>query len=635
MKHLKYIVIILCIITLCSVIVYLFWPISSKASKENFTMSPDLINALDIGKCSSLMSSTLPTLTQVTADSYINTGRLKAWKHNPSKSQQPSSSDNAKYCYFNNDFSNNEKDYFMENKKCNKNDIAFTNIPFIDDVFPDSSGQNTTTTTPQKCVLKIDSTKVTDDSLVQFWSSVQGEDECIQMNQYLIDLNQFLVDKYAELQALKDGLQIAISSQNATIATQDQNITTNNTTINTLKGIYANSNVVLTDLDSQISQLTTHIYDYNHMCNNMTTYVSQELDMCISLSNTMVENTTPLVANLTQLHQNQAALQIRYDGLDRNIASNDYALASLHATYNSKYADYISLNKIYSICQASNSACDNNLAHCQTDLANDTIYYNNQVVALDTCSGTLATCQNDLSLCQAMSNSLEQSITHYLGLTSTCVNNKASCILNDAVVQTKIQGLNQEYAFVQQYYNFNDCSAFQAEVTTLSAQEADLLARCQHIQTQSDAAQTNMQQAIQSTQNTLNNSLATCSSTVSSARKTIEDNLAPGVTMPPDAPVGALPPEAVVLYTQANYQGTGVPVQNGKFGNQAGTLPIPNDSLESIKIPAGRKVTLYENDFGGFQFDATQSIPSLSTNSTMRTNGTWGKSVSSLFVANA
>jgi hypothetical protein len=106
-------------------------------------------------------------------------------------------------------------------------------------------------------------------------------------------------------------------------------------------------------------------------------------------------------------------------------------------------------------------------------------------------------------------------------------------------MQTRIQGLNQEYAFVQQYYNYNDCSAFNAEIKALSDQEADLLARCRHIQDQSDAAQTNMQNAIQNTQTALNTSLDACTGSSKSINNAL---IAP--PPPPDPP----PPVTPLFY---------------------------------------------------------------------------------------
>ena len=88
----------------------------------------------------------------------------------------------------------------------------------------------------------------------------------------------------------------------------------------------------------------------------------------------------------------------------------------------------------------------------------------------------------------------------------------------------------------------------------------------------------------------------------------------------------------VILYTKANYQGTGVPVKNGEYDDRRNNLPIPNDSLESIRIPSGKKVLLYEDNFGGYSLVVKKDIPSLSAVTTNRSSGNWGKCVSSMVV---
>ena len=101
--------------------------------KESFVQDNTLTNSakkqLDTtfgqGKCDILKSPSLSTLTQVTADSYLDTGRLKVLKNVKSTTDnQPMST-----CYINNDIEKNEQDYFMSGRSCRMAD--FQNIPFI------------------------------------------------------------------------------------------------------------------------------------------------------------------------------------------------------------------------------------------------------------------------------------------------------------------------------------------------------------------------------------------------------------------------------------------------------------------------------------------------------------------------
>ena len=90
----------------------------------------------------------------------------------------------------------------------------------------------------------------------------------------------------------------------------------------------------------------------------------------------------------------------------------------------------------------------------------------------------------------------------------------------------------------------------------------------------------------------------------------------------------------VLVFTAKNYDGTMAILKDGEYGNRKGNFPIANDSIVSIKIPVGKQVTVFEDDFGGYSavFKGTDK-PDLSTDTTARSNGShWGWNISSIIV---
>ena len=77
---------------------------------------------------------------------------------------------------------------------------------------------------------------------------------------------------------------------------------------------------------------------------------------------------------------------------------------------------------------------------------------------------------------------------------------------------------------------------------------------------------------------------------------------------------------SVYLYNKINYAGTAVKVGKGSYGD-FDALGVGNDSLASIRIPHGWIVHLYQDHFGGYQFDPTASVADITTAA-----GWWGVS---------
>ena len=455
------------------------------------------------GKCDILKSSSLSTLTQVTADSYLDSGRLKSLK----STRPVSNSDSLSTCYINNDISKNEQDYFMSGRSCSKSD--FQNIPFIKDVYADNTAQTTTTTTPNKCVFKIDPSKVDDKNLTDFWNGVR-QSECIQMNRYVIDANQHLRDKYDSVTKTVDTLRSNVDNQVKNLEKQQQAIALSNGIIDGLRNNLNTSNAVLKTLVSDIGTLQNDIYQYSCNCAYTTANVSEELNSCQVSRTSIKEKYDPVSTTLSNLKTDMASFQIRFDGLNNDIQIKSGLLGTLQSTYNDRFAAYETLNNAYSKCMSSNETCHRNVATCESNLGVHTTYYELQKANSNVCFADLTTCRGNLAICNTSTTALNTSITNHTRLFNDCMANKTACIRDDSAEQSKIQGYTQDYAYVQKYYDYKTCTPLETELATLKAQEADLLARCQRAKDQSDKSATDLTSTINNITDQMNNSLDSC-----------------------------------------------------------------------------------------------------------------------------
>jgi hypothetical protein len=89
---------------------------------------------------------------------------------------------------------------------------------------------------------------------------------------------------------------------------------------------------------------------------------------------------------------------------------------------------------------------------------------------------------------------------------------------------------------------------------------------------------------------------------------------------------------SATFYAQDSFGGAGVTLGTGSYTTaQLGSIGLANDSALSIRVYAGTKVTLYQNDnFGGFSTALVASVDNLSTITSGRTSGTWASDVSSV-----
>ena len=457
-------------------------------------------------------------LAQQNANAYLNTGRFRQWKPFPTDAPADLNNSSTAYCYVNNDIEQNEQDYYMSGHTCTITDPNFKNIPFITDVFQDANAETTSTTKNKKCVFKIDKTSITPETINRFWNEMSAPNECLRQFSYLIELNQSLSDQKKAIQEQNAQLVADIARQDDVIEQQDTSIRTKKEAKAALQVKYKSLSDILQKAIDQNSDIDKAILAAETACSESMDRVNTSLAACVAASNQLLSVYTPLAGQLNQLHRDMASFQIRYDGLNNDLAINKNLQQQAQNYYNTKYSAYGVLQNNYSACQSNLGVCNQNYTMCQSNLATDTAYKTEMKSNYDACKPDLDECNGALSTCYATSNDLKSSITKYRDLTSKCINKKNACLTDDAQAQVMIKTLGQEFIFVQEYYNYTDCDAFKQQVNALSAQEADLLARCKRIQDTSDRAFSDLQTAAANQTNAMQTDLKACQTNVSGIR---------------------------------------------------------------------------------------------------------------------
>lgn len=130
--------------------------------------------------------------------------------------------DNVEMCYMNNDAKSGMKDVFMVDKECSKNDPYFNSFDFITDVQPSEKILGTKYDKFDRCVLKIDKSKIDNDSLDRFWKTWGEEtDICDRTTKSIKERNTVLKQKQKDLlsiynknEMIKMDLNMLITSRN-------------------------------------------------------------------------------------------------------------------------------------------------------------------------------------------------------------------------------------------------------------------------------------------------------------------------------------------------------------------------------------------------------------------------------------
>lgn len=152
-----------------------------KVSKTALHQDHDI---LGLQKCGILHKDEIVSSAKSIADHYLKTNRLKQW--NPSQSDRKSTDPKYEYCYMNFDINNNLKDYTITKDNCSISNIDF-NYPFIKDIFQDNNYESAYKSPFNKCVFKIDKSRITNEDLQNFWHNI-GSNECLHVNKLIYEV---------------------------------------------------------------------------------------------------------------------------------------------------------------------------------------------------------------------------------------------------------------------------------------------------------------------------------------------------------------------------------------------------------------------------------------------------------------
>lgn len=289
-----------------------------------------LNNAFGEQPCSFLKPNELSGNALLIASSYVDANRIKKW--NPS-ADTPLKKPNFDYCYINDDSSNDNIDYIMSGKSCSKSTDMFKSSDFITGVFSDNKPDKSRKFPIQKCVIEIDRSKLTTESLATFWNGV-AKTECTQLNEPLRQENIKLTSELDQYYKMNVDLEASVSTQSGQIKglTLENGVYLDLT--KSLQGSNAHYMSLNTDLTTQVSDVTSQLHTatsnlYNSMSNLDTQGVS-------TTGRAYHESTR----KLTQLSNNYSLLNMAYSNLDVRYADvflenkgNKSSNSALHTDY--------------------------------------------------------------------------------------------------------------------------------------------------------------------------------------------------------------------------------------------------------------------------------------------------------------
>lgn len=314
----KYVV---CILLVAIVFRYVFS--SQSKFKETFTSFVDSNASLALKTtysdvpCKVLKPEGLTGNALLVASSYIDANRMKRWGNQ--------GDDKYEYCYINNDSLNNNQDYLMMNHKCSPNEPPFI-ASFIEDVFEDNKIDKSHKLPLQKCVIKIDKSKLNDVEVEAFWNSV-GKTECMQLNEPVrqenLRIHVELEDFYKMNANLTNELQSVQFSKNSCETSNSlcQTLVNNQRSeLDILKPRYA-------DCTSNFNSVSWHLF---------TCMSNLDVDGISLTGRTFLEYSN----NLMQLSNKFVLLKDLYTNLDTRY-SDSYAQNKAYlASNNALHADY-------------------------------------------------------------------------------------------------------------------------------------------------------------------------------------------------------------------------------------------------------------------------------------------------------
>jgi hypothetical protein len=394
-------------------------------------------------KCKSIQKVGMGAATTAVANA--NGNRIKKWK----PKFAPPIDDDAEYCYLNDDISKDEKDFSLSGIDCNKASPFFRDAAFISDVFENNAYGATNNDTINKCVIKIDKSKVTLPELDKFWGNFD-ENKCVELNASMFERNDMLQGEILTQGRIIDKLQQAKNAYNDKIAQADNN-----------------ANLLTNDVETNTT--------YLHSLENAGDAIDREL---LDVNNTLTSrrvfcstSTSQLENNATSCEKKLATLKDDYDYLlgqanvERNeldkynniIVTKNNDIEKIKASRNANdlinsriVSSLLSVQEYVDTCEPNLSATNRAIAVCK----NDTSDRNAEFAAVDKqrsdCNDALKTCKTALDACNAQALALTSDINKYTSLNASCGESLKACLaqLDILRIEIKIATTNYEYIMV-------------------------------------------------------------------------------------------------------------------------------------------------------------------------------------------
>lgn len=343
--------------------------------------------------CNILYDQTLDNKQFVTATGFVPSMRIKKYK--PAKPEQYGLTDGSTMCYIDRDADNSKIDVLFKNDSlsCKKTDTIFGS-DFITDVFEDNKPDRSQNFPFNKCVFKIDDSKVNIDKLNTFWEKM-GKAECdalfadlrkenksleADIAKLLADYTE-LVDKFKKAQIDSNGKNVTIkdmSSERDELLEKKQFITIN---LNNLKSDYDKTKKKLEQTEEDYKKV---VNDYNLKVR--TTFDNQKkLDDSYAILKTSFDD---LKRSYKQLQQEYSVLKTAYDTLYDQYQTLKTQNNTLKANLQNKEDEYKTKKGAYDLCQYQLNQClqstqtgVNDLKYriidCKTDIKRKTIERDN------------------------------------------------------------------------------------------------------------------------------------------------------------------------------------------------------------------------------------------------------------------
>lgn len=523
--------------------------------------------------CDILTSKPLNHEATYVSTTFVPTLRLKEWK--PINQKQTSESNyKYDYCYI------DQTDPALPPDRCDAQ--LFGNAPFINSTFVDSNQDITRALASKKCVLQIDPTQVTSESLDTFWGTMSNT-ECMTM------VNTFQASNLTLESEITDYSQRITDMSNIIADYQYQSN-------GNAKQIASLMNKISTTIYENES-LATYIKDNQQLYNNRASEYTTMNASCIrniselkTLFNGCTTGLTYWVNNSNETSYQYSTSNPIYEKQQVQYGLNLMALSNIIDQYHAKQTAQIQLREQYKTLSNDNNQCFYSLNSCKSQLQTCTTKDNTAIASATqyltqwtACTAQLDTCSNNTHACDTSVN------TFLKPENKTSITTYQACEASLRECQTKLE---QDRATAAQIkVNTNEwtrthvnCRPYQPPIDTLNAEIQQILTWCTFgQQAEAQATQTLNDLGAAAIQN-LNDEILACDSRLGSAKLEASKPLPlpPKLELPPPKPA----PPATIYY----HYGIIVHFRNGRGGGSAyGVEHISTESADDAKNIVNQK----------------------------------------------